>query len=438
METSPSPCFAQVVVSVACPGRLTLAPQGRREGHPRRGSRRRQSGGGVVAWSDESGRTMCDAAGSVTPRSAVPRALLILVGLAAAFIVVAGMRTLQDLIGPVFLALVLTVVVHPVRKVISRRLPDWAATVICLVVMYAVLLGLALAIAISAARFATLLPTYQEKFTELVDDATSWLNGLGVGTKQLNDISGSFELSDLSGVVTSILSSAVSLVSDLAFIIAVGLFMTIDGRAFPRNLAEVAKARPRLVGALTDFARGTRRYLWVSSVFGLIVAVLDTTALYLLDIPAPVLWGLLAFLTNYIPNIGFVIGLIPPAVLGLLEGGPGLMLTVIAVYCVLNVIIQSGIQPKVVGDAVGLSTTLTFVSLVFWAWVLGPLGALLAIPLSLLTKALLIDADPATQWLSPLVSNVDAEAPSKVKASRRSIRNRHDLHDVDAEGTQQA
>ena len=76
-------------------------------------------------------------------------------------------------------------------------------------------------------------------------------------------------------------------------------------------------------------------------------------------VPLPLTWGLLAFITNYIPNIGFIIGLIPPAILGLLEGGPSLMLAVIAVYCVLNVVIQSVIQPKVVGDAVGLSTTLT-------------------------------------------------------------------------------
>ena len=116
---------------------------------------------------------------------------------------------------------------------------------------------------------------------------------------------------------------------------------------------------------------GTRSYLIVSTVFGLIVAVIDTAALWVMGIPAPLLWGLLAFITNYIPNIGFIIGLIPVAVLGLLEGGVGLMLGVIAVYCLVNVVIQSVIQPKVVGDAVGLSATLTFLSLVFWAWVLG-------------------------------------------------------------------
>jgi AI-2 transport protein TqsA len=412
-------------------------------------SHRPQAGGGVVAWSDgrvydESAAEMTDAAGAVPSRWTPPRGVVILVGLAAAFIVVAGMRTLQDLIGPVFLALVLTIVVHPIRHMIGRRMPDWVATVICLVAMYAVLLGLAFAIAASAARFATLLPTYQDKFSALVDDATAWLADLGVGSKQLDAIGGSFDLSELSGVITGILSGAVSVVSDLVFIIALGLFMTIDSRSFPRNLATVAKVRPMLAGALADFAHGTRRYLWVSSVFGLIVAVLDTTALYLLDIPAPVLWGLLAFLTNYIPNIGFVIGLIPPAVLGLLEGGPSLMLAVVIVYCVLNVVIQSGIQPKVVGDAVGLSTTLTFVSLVFWAWVLGPLGALLAIPLSLLIKAVLIDADTKARWLVPLVSNVDESAPTKVKVKsrrprvRRSVRDRHDLDDVDPQRAQQA
>jgi predicted PurR-regulated permease PerM len=142
----------------------------------------------------------------------------------------------------------------------------------------------------------------------------------------------------------------------------------------------------------------------VSTVFGLIVAVIDTLLLWALGIPLPVLWGLLAFITNYIPNIGFLIGLVPPALLGLLEGGVPLMVAVIAVYSVVNFVIQSVIQPKIVGDAVGLSTTVSFLSLVFWGWVLGPLGALLAIPLSLLAKGLLVDIDPATRWIDPLIS----------------------------------
>ena len=99
------------------------------------------------------------------------------------------------------------------------------------------------------------------------------------------------------------------------------------------------------------------------------------------------------------PNVGFIIGLIPPALMGLVVGGPSKMIEVIALYCVLNLIIQSVIQPKFVGDAVGLTTTMSFLSLIVWAYLLGPLGAILAIPASLLFKAVLLDIDPAARWL---------------------------------------
>jgi hypothetical protein len=165
-----------------------------------------------------------------------------------------------------------------------------------------------------------------------------------------------------------------------------------------------AAQRPHLVEALTGFAGATRQYVVVSTVFGLIVALVDVAALYWLDVPLPWLWGLLAFITNYIPNIGFVLGLIPPALLAMLQGGVRQAVLVIVAYSVINVVIQSLIQPKFVGDAVGLSVTLTFLSLVFWTFVIGPLGALLAVPLSLFVKALLVDADPDSRWLDPLIA----------------------------------
>ncbi len=161
---------------------------------------------------------------------------------------------------------------------------------------------------------------------------------------------------------------------------------------------------PNPVGALDNFALGTRNYMGVSASFGLIVAVLDGLALWIMGVPGAFVWAVLAFVTNFIPNIGFIIGVIPPALIALLDGGPGLMIAVIVVYSVINFLIQSVIQPRVVGDAVGLTPTLTFMSLVFWTWVIGPLGALLAVPLSLLTKALLVEADPRTQWALPLIS----------------------------------
>lgn len=353
---------------------------------------------------------------NVPPRAALPRGVLVLIGFAAAVIVIGGLKASSDIFAPAFLALVLTVLAHPLRGWLDRWMPSWAASLVCTVAIYLLIVGLALAVVVSVARFATLLPQYTDEFQQRVDDLTSWLNDFGVSTKEIDDVESSFDLGQLGGFIGDLLGELMGLVSNLFFILALVLFMTMDGGTFPRQLERARAARPLVVDAISEFASGTRRYLAVSTVFGLIVAVLDTIALEIIGVPAPVLWGLLAFITNYIPNVGFVIGLIPPAILGLLEGGPSMMIWVIVVYCVLNVVIQTVIQPKVVGDAVGLSTTLSFVSLIFWAWVVGPLGALLAIPLTLFAKALLIDVDPSLRWLRPLISNKDDDADLGVTA----------------------
>jgi predicted PurR-regulated permease PerM len=157
-------------------------------------------------------------------------------------------------------------------------------------------------------------------------------------------------------------------------------------------------------------------------VFGLIVAVLDTVVLEIMGIPLALLWGVVSFITNFIPNIGFLIGLVPPAMLALLTGGWELALGVVVVYCVLNLVIQSLIQPRFVGDSVGLSATVTFVALLFWAWILGPLGALLAIPVTLLIKAVLVDSDPRARWVEALLG----ADPSTPRRRRRPRKTAHD------------
>jgi AI-2 transport protein TqsA len=350
---------------------------------------------------------------STETRPLVPRGLVVLGGLAALVIVVGGLQAASGLIGPIFLALVLTIVVHPARRWLTRlHVPDWAATLICIVTVYALLIGLSVTLVVATARFAALLPTYEKEFDQTVHNLSDWLAGVGIGEDQIKEMLSDVDLGNVAGLFGNLLGDLLGVVSNLFFILTLLLFLGMDATQFPRHLARASQSRGPLVVALAGFAAGTRTYLVVSTVFGLIVAVIDTIALAVLGIPVPLLWGLLAFITNYIPNIGFVIGLVPPAILGLLEGGPGLMIAVVVVYSLVNVIIQTVIQPRIVGDAVGLSTTLTFLSLVFWAWVLGAVGALLAVPLSLLAKALLVDVDPRTRWLSPLLAN---RSPSEVE-----------------------
>jgi len=335
----------------------------------------------------------------------LPRGLLVLLSMAGVVVAVAGLRSASGIVGPAFLALMIVITIHPLLAWLQRhRVPGWLAVVLTMLVAYTSLVALAAALVFSVARLATLLPSYQPQFTSLVDQFTRWLAEHGVTQEQINAAVSQFDLNSLVGVLQRLVTGATSVVSDLAFILALLFFLILDSSSFPRRLAAAAAQRPHLVEALTGFAGATRQYVVVSTVFGLIVALVDVAALYWLDVPLPWLWGLLSFITNYVPNIGFVLGLLPPALLALLQGGVRQAVLVVVAYSVINVAIQSLIQPKFVGDAVGLSVTLTFLSLVFWTFVIGPLGALLAVPLSLFVKALLVDADPDSRWLDPLIA----------------------------------
>ena len=346
----------------------------------------------------------------------LPRGLMILLGLAAATVVVFGMQRVGSLLGPIFLALVLVITADPLRTWLQRRgLPRWVAAVIVILAVYLVLVALVLALALSVGRLATLLPDYTSQMNELVRQASGWLAANGVGQEQIQSVVNALDVGRLVSVASGILSGAFNALSNFLLIAVLVLFMAVDASGFRDHLRAAGPQRPRIVIALQSFAAGTRRYLGVSALFGFIVALLDGVALWIMSVPGALVWAVLAFVTNFIPNVGFVLGVVPPAVIALLEGGPGLALAVIIVYSVINFVVQTVIQPRFVGDAVGLSATLTFLSLIFWAWLIGALGALLAVPLTLLVKAVLVDVDRRARWMEPLLSgrpprNAKAEA----------------------------
>jgi len=339
-----------------------------------------------------------------------------LVGTAAAFLVLAGIHFTAWLVGPVFLALIIVIAISPVQSWMLRRgWPSWLSTLVLVVSVVGLLLLFAVVGIVSIARLAALLPQYADRADDLMQSLAGSLQQFGVDPDQLQQAVSSVDPAKLVALIGAFLAGIAGAVSSLVFLLCLLLFLSIESGGTERRLAAVAADRPSLERALRSFAHGTRTYLVVTAVFGLIVGVLDAVALAIIGIPLPVLWGLLSFITNFIPNVGFIIGLVPPALLGLLSGGVPDMLLVIAVYCVLNLVIQSIIQPHFVGDSVGLATTVTFLALIFWAWLIGPIGALLAIPLTLLVKALLVDVDPTARWAIALAGSLEkkpAEQPS--------------------------
>lgn len=350
----------------------------------------------------------------------MPRVLVILVGVAAGVVALAGIKATAWLLAPTLLALVIVITIAPVHRWLrAHRVPAWAATTALILTVYGVIVTFGVTVVVSVARLASLLPQYTQRFDELRAGIADQLARLGIAPGQVREAVQGLDFSRIVSYLVSFLTGLTGVVTGLVFLLALLLFLSVETNGFDERMAAVATARPHIGGALREFAGKTRRYLWVTTVFGLIVAVLDTVALALVGIPLALLWGLLSFVTNYIPNVGFLLGLLPPALLALLSGGWQTMLVVIALYCLLNFVVQSLIQPYFVGDAVGMSAVMTFLALIFWTWVLGPLGAILAIPVSLLIKTTLLDADPDAGWLSALLHLSGADSGDKAPKKRR-------------------
>jgi AI-2 transport protein TqsA len=349
----------------------------------------------------------------------IPRWLLLLVGAAAATVAVAGLKAISWLVGPVFLALVVVIALAPVQRWLRRHgAPRWLATAVLLILVWGVLLSFVGLLVLSVAQMAALLPNYADQAQTLITGVVHDLNDAGIVSGQLSDLVSKIDYSQLVGVATGLLASLTDAASTLVLLLTALIFVSIESAGFGRRIALVGAERPHLPVALGLFVQGTRSYLVVSTVFGAIVAAGDWIALSIIGIPAAGIWGLLAFVTNYVPNIGFVLGVVPPALLGLLAGGWGELIAVVVIYSLLNFVVQTLIQPRFVGDSVGLSMTVTFVALLFWGWVMGALGALLAIPLTLLVKVMLVDVDPRGHWLDALLRE-EPRAPRTTRARRR-------------------
>jgi predicted PurR-regulated permease PerM len=378
----------------------------------------------------DAGSTGASSSLVVQPTGALPRWLLLLIGGATATIAVAGLREVAWLVAPVFLALVVVVALTPVERWLRRAgAPRWLATIVLLLLVWSILLGFVALLVVSVAQMAALLPDYAGPAEELINSVVADLNDAGILSGQLSDLVSQIDYGQVVGIATGLLASLTDAFSTLVLLLVALVFITIEASGFGRRMALVAAERPHLPVAMTLFAQGTRSYLLVSTVFGAIVAFGDWVALVIIGIPAAPLWALLAFITNYVPNIGFVLGLLPPALLGLLAGGWGELIAVVVVYSLLNFVVQTLIQPRFVGDSVGLSMTVTFIALLFWGWVLGALGALLAIPLTLLMKALLVDVDPRGHWLDALLRE-EPRAPRTMRARRRQHARRAALASV--------
>lgn len=342
------------------------------------------------------------------------------VSVAAAFVMLWGISQYSSMVMPAFLALNLVIAAQPLQKLLQRAgLPRWSAMIVVLLVLYLLLAALVGMLVWALWIAAEEIPQYQDKFVELYEQTITFLGRFGVSEDQVSSSFKGLDPGTIIGTVQNVAGQLSSAGGQLTVLVIALTFLVFDVPGITRRRAVIARQRPRLADALSSFTDGVKSYWIVSTVFGLIVAFIDVAALMVLGVPLALVWGVLAFVTNYIPNIGFVLGLVPPALFALLTGGPVDALWVVVIYSVINLVMQSFIQPKFTGDAVGLTPTVTFLSLVFWSSVAGALGAILAVPLTLAVKAFLVDADPRMRWFSTFLTTPEADAKRERRRAGR-------------------
>ena len=378
----------------------------------------------VVRPEAEDDRAPTDAAGSGDHRNA-----FIMLGLGGAVVAAFGIAAAAAIVAPVFFALVLTICVHPLRVALERRgVPRGIATGSVITAVTLLLLAFGYAVLVAFGQFAALLPQFADEIVAWGADVAAWLASIGIGADGVSALFADFDPSALIAFVGSLAGGLAGVTSALVIVFTMLLLMAMDAGYLPTLLRQTRPHRPLLVAALSGYATNVRRYMVVTTVLGLAQGAVNWLALVLIGVPGAFIWGLLAFLCSFIPNIGYFIAIIPPIIFGGLVGGWPTVIAVIVVYALINAIIQSIIQPRVVGNAVALSQTITFFSVLLWAVVLGPIGAILAIPLTLLLRVVLVDANPRMAWIRPLLGELDqtkvliAESEAAAKAQRAARR----------------
>jgi len=334
------------------------------------------------------------------------RYVTVMLGVAVTLGALLLMHQFSGIIGPMFMALNLVIAAYPIHSWLrSKGTPGWLSASVMVLAVVVILLAAVVGLSWAVSSMVTELPKHSSQYFALYDQAMELLRRFGINTVGVSDMMQQISPSSVVNILTSTFSSVYAVVAVVVTIIASLIFIAMDTPSMRDRVRASSSDYPPLGRALVDFTSHVRRYWVATTTFGAVVSVLDYLVLIVLGVPLAPVWALLAFVTNYIPNIGFVIGVIPPAVLALLGGGWQVALAVVVSYSVLNFVIQAIIQPRIVGETVGVIPTVSFASLLLWGWVLGPLGTLIALPMTLLFKALLIDTDPKAEWVRALISS---------------------------------
>jgi predicted PurR-regulated permease PerM len=262
------------------------------------------------------------------------------------------------------------------------------------------------------------LPVYKENLSRVTADARTWFDDRGIDIGGL--VSGALSPDSLIDIVSGLIKGGISALTNIGLMIFIVLFMISETFSFPKKLTDKVKMSARARQSFDRFSGTVRTYLftkaWLSAIMTVIVAVIY----YAFGVDFALLWALVFFVFSFIPNIGFVLSVIPPFFVALLESGFWTALVVVVLVIVFNTIVDNVISPRVMGQSVGLSSLVVFLSLILWAWVLGGIGALIAVPMTLMVKLLFFDSYESTRPMSQFMESGILDEHRKRKRRRKA------------------
>jgi len=327
-----------------------------------------------------------------------------LISLAAGVIIIAGMRAASAIVVPFLLALFFAVISGPLLAWIQHRgVPKWLALLLVVALLSAGILMMAGVIGSSVSSFSQNLPSYQLSLQEKMDSVSGLLGKWGVDVpedallKQLNPGVAMRLVSNVFMALRGVLSNAF-------LILLTVIFIFLESSGFAAKLRAAAKDPDASLAQFDMLVEKMQRYVAIKTVTSLATGLLIACWLLFLQVDYALLWGLLAFLLNYVPTIGSIFAAIPALLIALIQLGTGQAWLVLAGYLVVNIGISNVIEPRFMGQGLGLSTLIVFLSLIFWGWVLGPVGMLLGVPLTMAIK-IGFESSEATRPIAILLSN---------------------------------
>ena len=277
------------------------------------------------------------------------------------------------------------------------------ALVLTIALTVVFILGVVWLVGSSVQDFGESVSTYEARFDELEQSLGGILTKLGVNVDDLSADSLTAP-EEIVGAAAEFAGGIVAGLSNWGLVIFSSIFFLVEATVMPRKVRSVTEESDPDVRQVFRLNRDLRKYMSINAGVGLLASILNVILLAVVGVEFAVLWGVLSFFLSFVPSIGLTIALIPPAILALLQFGPTEMVIVIAGYILINSLVDDVIKPRFIEESVNISAMVTFLSLIVWGWVLGPIGAILAVPMSIIIQSI-FDSREETRWLAYLMGS---------------------------------